>query len=102
MIAGEIHVSGRDENGRFKKGHTGNPNGRPKKDREQRYYEIAMSSCTFKDWREIWKVAVEQAKEGDRHAREWLTNYLIGRAPQKLEHTGAGSGPIILKWPEDE
>ena len=84
----------RDENGRFLPGHNGGP-GRPKKDREQRYYEIAMNACTYKDWKIIWHVAVEQAKKGDRHAREWLTDYLIGKPPQKLEHTGADGSPLI-------
>ena len=89
-----MQVNGRDENGRFKKGHTGNPNGRPPKQREQRYYEIALNACTFKDWRIIWKKAIEQAKDGDKHAREWLTDYLIGKAPQRHELSGLDGGPI--------
>jgi hypothetical protein len=88
-------VAKRDENGRWLKGHSGNPNGRPKKEREERYYEILMTACTFKDWRAIIKVAVEQAKDGDAQARKWLSDYLIGPAPQEIK------GDIVLKWPED-
>lgn len=84
----------RETNGQFKKGHSGNPNGRPKKQREDRYYEILMNVCTFADWKAIGKKAVEQAKGGDKDARKWLTDYLIGPAPKRLEHTGEGGGPI--------
>jgi len=91
-------VNGRDENGQFVKGHSGNPNGRPKKQREQRYYEIALNACTFKDWRIIWKKAIEQAKDGDKDARKFVADYLIGKAPQKLEHTGADGGAITLRY----
>ena len=72
----------RDKNGRFTKGNPGGP-GRPPKEREQRYYEIAMNTVTFKDWKEIIKRAVNDAKRGDSTARKWLSDYL---APQTQLH----------------
>ena len=85
----------RDENGRFVKGHNGGP-GRPKKKREARFLEITLSACTFTDWREIVKKAVEQAKAGDATARKWLGDYLQGPPVQRTELTGAGGGAIQL------
>jgi len=35
--------------------------------------------CTFDVWREITMKAVEQAKRGDARARQWLSDYLIGK-----------------------
>ena len=90
----------RDDKGRFVKGVSGNPKGRSPKEREERYYEIAMSAVTFKDWEEIISTAVKQAKRGDSMARKWLSDYL---APQSQRHevTGADGGPIIVNWDDD-
>ena len=53
----------RDENGRFVKGSSGNPNGRPAKKREERFMEITLSAVTFQDWADIIKKAVQQVKQ---------------------------------------
>ena len=90
----------RDENGRFVKGQTGNPNGRPKKEREIRYYEIMQSACTFSDWRAISKKAVEQATRGDAVARKFLADYLLGPPTQKHEVTG-GMNLVIVNWDDN-
>ena len=74
------------EDGKFAKGNKGGP-GRPKKEREQRFYEIAISTVTFKDWGLIIKKAVEQAKRGDSTARKFLADYLMGTPQQKLDIT---------------
>jgi hypothetical protein len=78
----------RDENGRFVKGATGNPRGRMRKEREERYYEIMLSAVTFDDWKEIVKKAAQQARRGDAVARKWLADYLIGAPVQRTELTG--------------
>lgn len=72
----------RDDKGRFVKGSSGNPNGRPTKEREEKYYRILMTSCTYADWGKIVEKAIEQAKRGDAVARKWLSDYLIGE-PEK-------------------
>ena len=93
-------MSNRDSNGRFVKGHkasVGNKGGRPPKKREERFYEIALRACTFKDWRAIVKKAVEQAKGGDTAARKFLADYLMGPPAQRHEITGAGGGPLAVK-----
>ena len=91
-------ANGRDKNGRFVKGHSGNPSGRAPKSREQRYYEITMSACTYADWEKIVKKAADQAKRGDAQARKWLSDYLVGVPEQPV--TGAIN--IQLKWDEND
>ena len=83
----------RDEGGRFAKGNEGGP-GRPKMEREQRFYEITLTAVTFEDWKQIVEKAVMQAKKGDAVARKWLSDYLMGQPVQRNEVTGADGGAI--------
>lgn len=69
----------RDSKGRFIKGASGNPQGRLPKQTETSYLQVSESVCTFDVWREIVAKAVEQAKRGDARARQWLSDYLIGK-----------------------
>lgn len=81
----------RDEKGRFVKGHSGNPKGRSTHMREERYYEIAMNTVTFEDWKDIIRAAIKQAKRGDTQARKWLSDYL---APIAQRHdVNVSDGP---------
>lgn len=80
----------RDAKGRFIKGHSGNPNGRAPKTREQRYYEIAISVVPFKQWRRIIKRAAEQAERGDATARRFLAEYFLGKPQQSVDVTSSG------------
>jgi len=80
-------MADRDKNGKFIKGHqvsTGNKGGRPPRAREEQYNKIMMTACTFEDWEAIVATAVQQAKQGDQRAREWLCDYLVGKAPQTV------------------
>lgn len=85
----------RDENGKFVKGNPGGP-GRPKKEREMKFYDLTLSTVTFDDWKEIIKKAVIQAKRGDGVARKWLADYIMGPPVQRLESTGADGGAIVV------
>jgi len=87
----------RDDKGRFVKGNSGNPNGRPPKEREERYYEITMTACTYKDWGAIVKRAVQDAKRGDAAARKWLSDYLVGAPDQNVNLRSS----IIVNWDAD-
>lgn len=90
-------AEGRQKNGHFAPGNKigkGNGGGRPPKERERKYYDIMMTACTFKDWREIIKRAVDDAKGGDTAARKWLSDYLLGPPVQRQEITGAGGEPF--------
>jgi len=83
----------RDETGKFAKGNEGGP-GRPKKEREERFYEITVTTVTLDDWRAIVAKAVTDAKRGDAVARKWLADYLVGPPVQKQELTGKDGTPI--------
>jgi len=76
----------RDSSGRFIKGVSGNPGGRPID--QSKYLKKIDTAITFKEWRCIILKAIEQAKRGDAKARQWLSDYLLGKAPQALNITG--------------
>lgn len=82
-----------DDNGKFAKGNPGGP-GRPKKEREERFYDVAVSAVSFKDWREVIEKAVSQAKRGDASARKFLADYLMGTPVQRTEISGTDGGII--------
>ena len=81
----------------FKKGQSGNPNGRPKKEYEVEYANIIQSACSVSDWKEICNVAIAQAKRGDDKARKWLSDNLVGLPVQKSEIFGKDGNAVILK-----
>lgn len=55
--------------------HTGNIN----KTRKQVDYLKTLAQCvSLDDWQEVIQRALADAKEGDRHARKWLADYLVG------------------------
>lgn len=74
-----------------------NPNGRPKKEREEKYYEILVTACTPTHWKTIIEKAIAQAERGDAVARKFLADYLIGQPIQKMEHTGAEGGAMDIE-----
>jgi hypothetical protein len=93
----------RDDKGRFVKGVTGNPAGRPKKEREQEYHDILVSVVTPAEWKAVVVKALEQAKRGDGVARKWLADYLIGPPVEKKEIAGTDGSPlkIIVEYADD-
>lgn len=89
-------MTDRDANGRFIAGNCANPNGRPKKEREERYRSILLNTISFQDWARIIEKARDQALKGDAVARKWLADYIIGPPVQRNEHTGADGGAIVF------
>lgn len=90
----------RNEKGQFVKGEYKGGPGRPPKEREDRYYSILMTACTYADWQRICEKAVSQAKMGDDKARKWLADYLVGAAEQRLNITSTGE--LVIKWVDGE
>jgi len=96
-------VTERDARGRFvsgngvAKGNKGGP-GRPPKKREERYYEILVSTVTYTDWTAIVKKAADQARRGDATARKWLADYIVGTPVQNLDIGGGLLVEYINDW----
>ena len=57
-----------------------------------------MTACTFDDWKAIGEKAVDQARNGDKDARKWLADYLVGPATKRLDVTTGGEPIIWLGW----
>ena len=71
----------RRQNGTFEKGHRGY-GGRPPRAVEEKYLKRLSAKVSIQEWDAIVAKAMEQAKEGDYRAREWLSKYLL---PQRLD-----------------
>lgn len=67
----------REPNGHFKRGNPGGP-GRPLV-RQERFLVAINETVTETAWLAIIKRAIKDAKAGDRHAREWLSKWLLGQ-----------------------
>jgi hypothetical protein len=67
----------------FKKGQSGNPKGRPPEsvDRRRSYLCALSDEVSLDDWKEIAAHAKADALKGDAKARQWLSDYLIGKDP---------------------
>lgn len=81
----------------FQKGQSGNPKGRPKRETEREYLDILKSVCTPDDWRKIAEAARDDAIGGDKDARKWLSDHLVGLPVQRTELTGADGAGILIK-----
>jgi hypothetical protein len=76
-------MAGRGERGRFAAGNPGGP-GRPRRVTERKYLRALVGAVPLKDWREIVRRAVTDAKAGDGQARNWLSKLLCGDDPLAL------------------
>ena len=93
----------RDAIGRFMKGASGNPQDRLPKQVEQTYLQVCEGVCSFDVWREIVAKAVEQAKRGDARARQWLSDYLVGKPlPMVMALQVNQKTEIVIKWVDIE
>ena len=81
-----------DKQGRFTKNNGGGP-GRP---RTAEYLKVMTEEVTPEDWRQITAKAKWQAKRGNKDARKWLSDYVLGLPLQRSEITG--SGTMLVEW----
>lgn len=63
--------------------------GRPSRLVETEYLHAIMGVATLQEWRVIARKAVNQAKEGDPKARDWLSKYLLGPERAQAERQAA-------------
>ena len=68
----------------WKPGQSGNPKGRPKRAFERAYLDATIGSVSLADWSDIIGKAVEQARDGDDRARNFLAKYLMPEQALKL------------------
>jgi hypothetical protein len=83
----------RAANGRFAPGWRGGP-GRPRRATEAQYLARLSEAVPLETWDRIVQKAVEDALAGDRHARAFLANYLIGRPKLAVEVSASGNDEI--------
>jgi len=85
----------RNAQGHWLKGSSGNPSGRPKKDLG--YLTCLHDTLTLEKWQQIVDRAIADALNGNRFAREWLGNYVMGSPPKELKLTGE-IGVTLEDW----
>ena len=79
-----------DKLARTEKGHwlpgqrSPNPKGRPSRKKEEKYLQAMVQFVSVDDWLEVVEKALADAKEGQASARNWLSNYLIGKPKQQV------------------
>jgi len=91
----------RDSQGRFVKGYSGNPSGRPSREHEKRYFDVTLAAVSVEDWQAIVTRAIHDAKRGDTSARKWLADYVLGLPVQKLEQLTDGVLEILVNYNDD-
>jgi hypothetical protein len=67
----------------FKPGQSGNPSGRPK--HQQKYLKSLVRLVKHDDWQCIVLKAIEQARRGDKSARQFLADYCLGKPAQQID-----------------
>lgn len=86
----------RKKDGRFAKGHSGNPGGGPKGRGD--YLKRMSQVVSVDDWEAITLKAVAQAKKGDKWARDWLSAYLIGKPSTVSIEGEPGEGGHLIEF----
>lgn len=71
-----------EANGRFK---PGNPGGGRHRETEVALLALFSEVVPPKRWRAIIEKAAQQAERGDDKARRWLSEYHIGKPPERVE-----------------
>jgi len=87
----------------FKKGQSGNPNGRPKKPDLNQYLIDALNEERngISAMEAIIKTLIAKAVKGDVRAAQELLDRLYGKSNQRLTHSGDEKAPVIIQVHSD-
>jgi len=89
----------RDSRGRFVKGQSGNPNGRPRRSTEEEFLRKLRTNVDCADFETIIQVAVSRAKAGDIAFAKLLLQYLIGMPTQYVKQDVNGQLDMyVVNW----
>jgi hypothetical protein len=91
----------RKPDGTFAKGWKGGP-GRPRRDTEEKYLRAFRLAVKAGDWREVIERALIQAKTGDKDARKFLADYLVGRPTEYVAADLTSGGEPLQQMTDDE
>ena len=78
-------MPGRDERGRWKKGTSGNPKGRPRRKSEEKVLDWFSEECTEDDVKAWYKTMCARARAGDVSAFKAIMSYLAGLPTQYIK-----------------
>jgi hypothetical protein len=79
----------RDNKGRFVKGVSGNPNGRPTRATEEEYRQAVLDIVPLERWKLMIEKQAIRAERGDLRAFEALAKYIAPPIErQEIEHQG--------------
>lgn len=87
----------RDANGRFVKGKSGNPKGRAPRETEQQYKDAFTAAVSPEEWIQIIEAAKVLALKGDKDARKWLGDYIVGVPTQRTEINATINGALPVE-----
>lgn len=87
----------RDTKGRWLPGHKNGGPGRPPREREIKYLKALTGRITLKQWKAIIDNAIGDAMAGDRHARDWLSKYLLPAATMEGDAVPVMLHPVFAR-----
>lgn len=90
----------RDDKGRFVKGQSGNPKGRPPRATELEYLEALKDILPLERFKLIVDSYAKRAERGDTRAAEVLFRYVLPQV-SKTEITGKDGNTITVRLMDD-
>ncbi len=89
-------MTDRDASGKFVKGNSANPGGRPRSDLS--LSALIDGAVTEDDWKFIITAQLKKARRGDHKSVEWLTDRRFGKAVQPTDNKHEGTINVIIDW----
>lgn len=86
-------------------GHGGKRNGAGRKkaainDYQAKMRAIVADTVRPKDWETVILTSLAQAQAGDKSAREWLADWVMGKVPDEINVNAKAK--VTLKWSDDD